>query len=202
MKEIKYDLEFCFKGNRTYVHGTDIYNKIVEILNNDMKDTKIDLSFHGVAKKNILLSNKKPENENLIKFVCKYTGENNERKILYGMERNHNITCQYTYPEEEICYLSDLDLENKEINLNTDTSYSFIENSVALNKYLLENLFPDVNGKWYFTRLQLLDVTTKKTYPLKLVLKANFNFKLTKTEIFISDKSMGYIYFSLVKEGQ
>ncbi len=202
MKEIKYDLEFCFKGNRTYVHGTDIYNKIVEILNNDMKDTKIDLSFHGVAKKNILLSNKKPENENLIKFVCKYTGENNERKILYGMERNHNITCQYTYPEEEICQLSDLDLENKEINLNTDTSYSFIENSVALNKYLLENLFPDVNGKWYFTRLQLLDVTTKKTYPLKLVLKANFNFKLTKTEIFISDKSMGYIYFSLVKEGQ
>lgn len=202
MKEIKYDLEFCFKGNRTYVHGTDIYNKIVEILNNDMKDTKIDLSFHGVAKKNILLSNKKPENENLIKFVCKYTGENNERKILYGMERNHNITCQYTYPEEEICQLSDLDLENKEINLNKDTSYSFIENSVALNKYLLENLFPDVNGKWYFTRLQLLDVTTKKTYPLKLVLKANFNFKLTKTEIFISDKSMGYIYFSLVKEGQ
>ena len=202
MKEIKYDLEFCFKGNRTYVHGTDIYNKIVEILNNDMKDTKIDLSFHGVAKKNILLSNKKPEDENLIKFVCKYTGENNERKILYGMERNHNITCQYTYPEEEICQLSDLDLENKEINLNKDTSYSFIENSVALNKYLLENLFPDVNGKWYFTRLQLLDVTTKKTYPLKLVLKANFNFKLTKTEIFISDKSMGYIYFSLVKEGQ
>ena len=202
MKEIKYDLEFCFKGNRTYVHGTDIYNKIVEILNNDMKDTKIDLSFHGVAKKNILLSNKKPEDENLIKFVCKYTGENNERKILYGMERNHNITCQYTYPEEEICQLSDLDLENKEINLNKDTSYSFIENSVALNKYLLENLFPDVNGKWYFTRLQLLDAPTNKIYPLKLVLKANFNFKLTKTEIFISDKSMGYIYFSLVKEGQ
>lgn len=202
MKEIKYDLEFCFKGNRTYVHGTDIYNKIIEILNNEMKDVKIDLSFHGIAKKNILLSNKKPEDENLIKFVCKYTGGNNERKILYGIERNHNITCKYTYLEEAICQLSNLDFENKEINLNKDTSYSFIENSVALNKYLLENLFPEVKGKWYFTRLQLLDAPTNKIYPLKLVLKANFNFKLTKSEIFVSDKSIGYIYFSLVKEGQ
>ena len=198
MKEKVHNLEFCFKGNRTYIHGTDVYNKIIEILNGNMTNEKFDLSFHGVAKKNLQLSNMKPEDENFIKIVCKYSGENNERKVLYGIENNQSIDCRYTYLEDDICKQSDLDLKNKEINLNEYTSYSFIENSVALNKYLLENLFPDVNGKWYFTRLQLSKVQSNHVYPLKLVLKANFNFKLLKTEIFVADKSIGYIYFSLV----
>ena len=28
----KYNLEFCFKGNRTYIHGTDIYNNMFNYL--------------------------------------------------------------------------------------------------------------------------------------------------------------------------
>jgi len=198
MKEKVYDLEFCFKGDRTYVHGTDIYNKTLEIFSNDMKDEKFDLSFHGVVKKNILLSNIRPEDEDLIKFVCKYNGENDERKIFYGIERDLNIDCRYAYPENDICQLSDLDFETKAVNLHKDTSYSFVENCVALNKYLLENLFPDVDGKWYFTRLQLSKTQLKNAYPLKLSFKANFNFKLLKTEIFVADQFVGYIYFSLV----
>jgi hypothetical protein len=47
---------------------------------------------------------------------------------------------------ENICNVSELNLANKEVVLNTNSSFSFSENAVALNKYLLENLFPDVNG--------------------------------------------------------
>ena len=36
----EFDLEFCFKGNREYVHGTDIFTKLTEKYNNDLK--KID----------------------------------------------------------------------------------------------------------------------------------------------------------------
>jgi len=67
-----------------------------------------------------------------------------------------------------------------------------------LNKYLLENLFPDVEGKLYFTRFQLNKIPETQIYPLRLQLKSNFNFKLIKTEIFIGEESIGFIYFSLV----
>ena len=194
----KENLEFCFKGTRTYVHGTDIFTKITEILDDEMKKEKFDLSFHGVAKTNIKISDKKPEDENLLKFACKYTNINNERKVLYGSENGKEIECRYEYQEEDICKLSNFNLDNKEVLLNDTSSYSFVENSVALNKYLLEKLFPDVDRKWYFTRFQIQNIPIGKAYPLKLVLKANFNFKLTKTEIFIADKFVGYIYFSLV----
>jgi hypothetical protein len=194
----KYNLEFCFKGSRTYVHGTDIFNKVNELLKDEMKNEKIDLSIHGVAKTNMDLVNKKPENEEILKFAFKFTNKDGTRDVLYGIENGEAIECRYEYPEEDICKLSKLNLDEEKILLETNSSYSFVENSVALNKYLLENLFPDANGKWYFTRFQLSKIPDIENYPLTLNLKANFNFKLTKTEIFLADESVGFIYFSLV----
>lgn len=193
----KYNLEFCFKGSRTYVHGTDIFNKVTDLLKNEIKNEKIDLSFHGIAKTNIDLLVKKPENDELLKFAIKFTDNSGNKNVLYAVENGVGIECRYVYPEEDICKLSNLELENQKVILNKDSSYTFVENSVALNKYLLENLFPKANGKWYFTRFQLNKIP-ENIYPLRLELKGNFNFKLTKTEIIIGEESVGFIYFSLV----
>lgn len=194
----KYNLEFCFKESRNYVHGTDIFNKVIKLLENDMKNEKIDLSIHGVAKTNMDLINIKPDNEDLLKFAFKFINNDGNKDILYAVENNKKINCRYAYPEEDICNLSELFLNEEKVFLEKNTSYTFVENCVALNKYLLENLFPDAKGKWYFTRFQLNKIPTEDVYPVRLELKANFNFKLTKTEIFIGDESMGYIFFSLV----
>ena len=194
----KYELEFCFKGNRNYVHGTDIYNKVIELLSSSIKNEKFDLSFHSIAKKNIDLVSQKPDDENKLKFICKYIDNDDIKKVLFGVENDINIECRYEYPEDDICNLSKLDLKNEEVTLDIDSSFSFVENTVAVNKYLLENLFPNTQRKWYFTRFQLKYIPLDNIYPLKLKLKANFNFKLTKTEIFINNKTVGFIYFSLV----
>lgn len=194
----KYNLEFCFKESRNYVHGTDIFNKVIKLLENDMKNEKIDLSIHSVAKTNMDLISIKPDNEDLLKFAFKFINNDGNKDILYAVENNKKINCRYAYPEEDICNLSELFLNEEKVFLEKNTSYTFVENCVALNKYLLENLFPDAKGKWYFTRFQLNKIPTEDVYPVRLELKANFNFKLTKTEIFIGDESMGYIYFSLV----
>ena len=193
----QYNLEFCFKGNRNYVHGTDIYQKVFDLLSHEIEE-KFDLSFHGIATKNMKLSHQVPTDESLIKFVCKHIDKSKNKVVLYGIEIDSKIECRYNYLEEDICALSQVNISKQELILTKDSSYSFIENSVALNKYLLEKLFPDANGKWYFTRLQLEQLPKKISYPLKLNLKANFNFKLTKTEIFIENQSIGFIYFSLV----
>jgi hypothetical protein len=194
----KKNLEFCFKGSRTYVHGTDIFNVIMDKYNTSLHEhTKIDLSFHGISRKNISLSLIKPKFENDIKFAYKYNDKYFNRNVLYGIENNEEIECRYEYPEENIYNLSSLDLNKQEIFLNKDTSFTFIENIVAMNKYLLEKLFTNQKGKWYFTRLQI-DKRPLSSYPIRLKFRANFNFKLTKTEIYIDEVSVGFIYFSLV----
>lgn len=193
----KYNLNFCFKGNRDYVHGTDIFNNLIKKLKTEIINSKLDLSFHGIAKTNIHLSYKKPDNEEQLKFVLKYTNTENDKIILYGVENGVPIKCRYEYEEEKINKASNINLENKEVILKHDTSFDFIENVVAMNKSLLEKIFGKLDGKWFFTRLQLNELSGYN-YPLRLELKANFNFKLTKTEIFLNDKSIGFIYFSLV----
>lgn len=192
------NLEFCFKGTRTYVHGTDIFNKLSSQITHEKIIKNIDLSFHGIIRTNMFLTSHKPDDKELIKFIFKYVNFEDIKTTLFGIENNREIECRYEYPEESICQLGELNLENEEIVLKANSSYSFVENSVALNKFLLENLFQGAQGKWYFSRLQLTKIPQENTYPLRLVLKANFNLKLTKTEIFISNESIGFIYFSLV----
>jgi len=130
-----HNLEFSFKGSRTYIHGTDIYNNMFDYLQDIKYEiSTIDLSFHGVAKANLEISEEKPEDESLLKFAYKYTDQQNNKTILYGVENDNEVECRYEYPEEDICNLSELDLEKQEVILKKDSSFSFIENTVAIKK--------------------------------------------------------------------
>ena len=190
----KFDLEFCFKGNRKYVHGTDIFTKITEQYNNAKN---IDIAFHGIAINNMTFSTEKPEGKEVkVTFRCLH----NEDKIkLFAIENDSNITCRYEYLEEEIVNNSTVAVSEESIELNTPTEYSFIEHIVAMNKALLEKLYSDANGKWYFTRLQLKEnISMSDISSLQLVLKSNFQFKLTKSSIIVDNVEVGFIYFSLI----
>lgn len=189
------DLDFCFKGSRKYVHGTDIFSKLTEQYNNDVMN--IDIAFHGITVNNMSFSKEKPEGKEVkVTFRCIY----NENKIkLFGIEIDSNIDCRYKYFEDQIVNNSTVIVSEKSINLNTPTEYSFIEHIVAMNKSLVENLYTDTNGKWYFTRLQLKEnISMSDISSLKLVLKSNFQFKLTKSSIILDNVVVGFIYFSLI----
>lgn len=190
----KFDLEFCFKANRKYVHGTDIFTKITEQYNNAKN---IDIAFHGIAINNMTFSTEKTEGKEVkVTFRCLH----DEDKIkLFAIENDSNITCRYEYLEEEIVNNSTVAVSEESIDLNTPTEYSFIEHIVAMNKALLEKLYSDANGKWYFTRLQLKEnISMSDISSLQLVLKSNFQFKLTKSSIIVDNVEVGFIYFSLI----
>ncbi len=194
MKE-KIDLDFCFKGSRKYVHGTDIFTKLTENYNNDMKN--IDLAFHAITVRNMTFFIEKPKNSEIkVTFRCLL----NENKIkLFGIENNSSVNCQYEYMEEKIVENSLINIPEENIILQTQTEYSFIEHIVAMNKALVETLYSDVQGKWYFTRLQLKEfISMSDISSLQLTLKSNFQFKLTKSAILVNDLEVGFIYFSLI----
>lgn len=191
---LKRKVDFCFKGNRNYVRGTDMFNSLIKIFDKDI--TNIDFMIYKITDKNIIVTNSNTDNtENLVfKFLFV---KDNKKRLLYGLETDEKIKCRYDYDEKSIIDLSFINLDKKYIFSQKETKYSFIESIVAMNKYLLNNLFKIEKGKWYFTRLQLKKIP-ENYLPLKLVFVKSFNLKLTKTEIFIDNQSLGYIYFSLV----
>jgi len=183
-------LEFCFKGGRTYLHSTDVFNKLLEIFGHDIEN--INFSFYRITDKNILLKDSLDEKLNLV-FMFEFT-KSGEKKRFYGFEAEKPINCRYEYDEDSITEKAFI-RDNCAI-LEERSSYSFIEHLVALTKFLHLKLLPK-KGKWYFARLQLEGVPSD-FIPLKVCLNQTLGSKLTASNVFVGEKPVGKIYFSLV----
>lgn len=199
--KIKITFEFKFKGNRNYIHGTDLFNKSIKFLSAEGFNniSNIDMAFHKIMRSQLsgfFCSEKESSCINNSSFIFSF--HSNNKKYYIGLNENEiDIDDRYKYPEEEILLLSSFNLEEKSIKLVNPINYSNIEKFVALNKGLLEKLYPNIDGKWYFSRLQMDEVFDANNF-IKIVLKRNMNFKLTKSIIYVDSKKIGFIYFTLI----
>jgi len=183
-------LSFSFKGGRNYVRGTDMFNAVLAVVGDSVKD--IDFNIYRLTGNNIILTDDSSKPAPVFRFTY---NDSEVRKSLFGIETEEKVTCRYNYDENDIIKACELDLEKGEIQLSSDTGFSFIENLVAMNKYLLNNLFKPQSGMWLFVRLQLVEVP-KNFETMSLKFEGGLGMSLTKTSIRVSDKHMGYIYFS------
>lgn len=188
-------LNFCFKGNRTYVHGTDIVAELFKRFA-DSVITDIDLKFNGITYTNLNLIEGDGADDANVNIRLNLNGE---EKIMQLVENGEAPDCRYEYSENSIIEKCDLDLANHIIYLKQATCYTTCERFVAMNKFLLQSLYPDKKGKWYFTRLeQKRMVEDESLITVKLI--KNFNFLLTKSDILVGDEVIGSVYFSMDRE--
>lgn len=187
-------LRFRFKGNRNYVHGTDILNALLQAYKNT-KLENIDVRFNGVVTSNLLLIPKDTQGDVKVHIRWDENGKEYQYKLI---EDADPVEERYEYDEQTVVDRASLDLNDKTARLIRKTPYTFCENLVAINKFLLQSLFHEENGKWYFTRLELdRIISDEELFHIRLV--KNLGFRLTKSEIYIGDKKIGNIYFSMVK---
>ncbi|MBT0742058.1 hypothetical protein [Campylobacter lari] len=192
------ELEFNFKENRNYIHGPDIYNVILSLFKDNIA-LNFELSFHNIAHNNLILSNTKPNDLKDLRFICNFTSKDSLVYYLYGLDNplSKPTLSKPPYLEESITENIIIDYNKKSIILNNASNFTYMEEIVALNKYLLNKIFYPTQGKWYFTKLQLQNIPLEKFYPIKIVFKSNFNFLIVKSEIYFDNKFLGFIYFSL-----
>ena len=197
-------LNFCFKGKRNYIQGPDIYDKINKLIINELlinNISKIDMSVHKLIKNNLTLEMYKNEDvdkkEDTV-AVFSFIHDSNKYKLLLS-ENNEKIDCRYEYPEEDIIKKCKINVDKQMIILESKTDFSDAEVFTAMNKALLNSIYPDIKGKWLFTKFQIDKYDEKGEYDyISVELKHNFSYKLTKSLIKIDDKERGYIYFSLI----
>ncbi|EDP6836987.1 hypothetical protein GRO78_02530 [Campylobacter lari] len=193
LKELKFD----FKENRNYIQGPDIYNTILSIYGDNIA-SNFELSFHNIAYNNLILTDTKPDDLKDLRFICSFTAKDSLVYCLYGIDNQFSKpTFSRSYPEENITKNTTINHDEKSIILNNASNFTYMEEIVALNKHLMNNIFPQIQGKWYFTKLQLQNIPLEKSYPIKIVFKSNFNFLIIKSEIYFDNKLLGFIYFSL-----
>ena len=196
-------LNFKFKGDRNYIHGTDMYNHMLEEAGksiNFSRFKRIKLSIHSIASNQCQLISGKPgellsKPEHLIADLVVETPEG--PLTLMVVETDQSVNERYPYDEakvEALCKIVD-----QKIEINEDSGYTPIEVAVAMNKQLHNHLLPSKDGKWFFTRIDLdQPFRPEQSKHISIAFKHNFNNRLTKSELFSKGQTLGHIFFSLV----
>lgn len=193
-------LDLRFKGERDYLHGTDMFNATLNCLQtralkSGVKD--VDFSIHRLGRSQVKLSMEAPPAGIEPVAVCAFTAE--ERQRAYLIETGHAITSRYPYPEDEIVSSMEVDVAARCGRLHGETAYTDIEVWVAMTKALHYKVFPNLNGKWMFVRGRFPQYSRHtRTKEQSLVISSSFNDKLTRSEISLDGVKAGDIYFSIV----
>jgi hypothetical protein len=195
-------LSLFFKGNRSYVHGTDIYNSMLTIIQNifGKYPSQLTGSFHKPLNHNGILriyeDYQTVSSTNFNAFFL-VTVENNIYSVSVK-ETDNKISLVRECHEEEI--LKNAVLEDNQIKTTSDSAFTYIEEVVAMTKKLHLSLYPDADGKWLFTKIKIggaLDPMLFPCHEITVRTKRNFHFKLTQNTILIDNIPLGDIWFSL-----
>jgi len=156
---------------------------------------EIDVKFHGVSESNLSLVAGDELTDSKVNISLRLDGE---EKSFQMIESDKAIDCRYEYDEDALVRHCQLDIDNLQIHLGSVTGYSFYENFVAMNKHLLQSIYPEEKGKWYFTRIEQAKlVSDEALITIKLI--KNFNFRLTKSDILLEGEKFGSVYFTMVR---
>ena len=194
-------IQFRFKGRRNFVHGTDIYNCLLETLkdNFDSYPSQIRGSFHRLLKHNGILhiySNREEFNQELL-FAGFVLLINNGEYHAGLSSADTPVISSYDYDEQDV--LDGQSFDDDTVKLAFNTSYTYIEQIVAMTKRLHFSLYPDVKEKWLFTKIRLQNKIDPRLFPgRELSVKAgkNFHNKLTQNMLALDNEPMGDIWFS------
>lgn len=193
-------LELAYKGSRAYLHGTDMYNAIMEYMGHAMPQHvrgPLKMVMHEFARNQVDLLYSvgaercpRPENARL-----EFSLADDVSGWLSETDRPVRSNCPY--PENEI--VAGSRIEGQAITAAPGTSFSAIEVLVSLTKHLHSTLRPGPAG-WAFTRLELqrpLEDRDKDNLQVE-ILHALGN-RLTKSAVRTGNIPLGHIYFSAVE---
>lgn len=193
-------LELAYKGTRTYLHGTDMYNAIMEYLGRSMPQHvpgPLKMVMHEFACNQVDLRYSigpercpRPENPRLEFFLF-------DNVSGWLSETDRPVRARRPYPENEIVAGSRID--GQAVIAAPGATFSPIEVLVSLTKHLHSNLRPGPRG-WAFTRLELnrpLDDSDRDILQVELL--HTLGNRLTKSAVRVGATLLGYIYFSAVE---
>ena len=183
-------LDLKFKGERDYLHGTDIFDALTAVTGARFG---IALWLYrivrcGLEAVPLAAAPRRPR-----EFAGLFAYHANDATRWVDLREDRAIEVLGRTPYDEDSVITDAVIEGGAIGSPGPSRYSFIERVVALNKVLLRRAVADV--PWLFTRLEL-DRLAEAPCALRLRLCHRFGVRLIKSAIAADGAPLGFIYFS------
>lgn len=194
-------IEFKFKGERNYIHGTDLFSALIGAAGGGVL-SNIRFTLHGFVHTStctLYLSRKKMDLAEVddVKSRCQLERDG-EMCWMALVEGGGDSSSGGRYAYEESRIVDACRMDGDGIALTQPVAFDFIEAVVGMSKHMHQQLFPHAVGRWIFTRIDLDEICDAREQ-LSLRLIHNMNCRLTKSVIVHAGKPVGALYFSLVQ---
>lgn len=175
------DFNFKFKADRTYLHGTDVFNKVSA----ELKESIQDISFRNTTDKQCYLSSERGDN---VVAIIKTVSQS-----IYLVESNEHIKGRYDFDEDGL--VTDSIINGNRISMSLNEQYTFIENIVALTKKLNNVLDRPRSGKWLFGQYKSKYNCSDFTGMLEIESSKRIKSKFSENLIYLDGKLKAKIMF-------
>jgi len=189
-----------FKGDRDYLHGTDLLPAALHALSGERPLSAIhdiDITFHALARAGLTLQAEAPTGQEArAQLGCTIDGR---RLKLFLVEDGRPITERRAYPEDRIVALTSIDAGSRAVTSTASMPFTNIERWIAMTKALHHEVFPDAGGKWLFVRGKFdayLD-TQGDEVEHRVGIQSDFGGKLTRASLSVGGQGVGEIFFAL-----
>lgn len=190
-------LELKFKGERKYLHGSDFFNTLTQLSTELLGEAGFveKLAFKSFAKNACVLIDSKPSDETFVAHIRLKSNTRALRKEYWIQETSDSVTESYVFDEDSLVAPANIDLDSQSIILKERSSFSPIEEIIALTKSLNYKVSPSISGKWVFGQLDLLKPLRDDYQVLHIEMKSLIKNRFSVNEIKLDDDSVGTMRF-------
>lgn len=170
MKQV--DLKFSLKGNRDYVHGSDIFKKIMNELSVLGYDNwrYFEFKLSKITHNNMTCFLAKKRQRAAGEVISFFLRRGEEQLFGSIIENDEKITSRYQFNENDITENCELCPEQKSVTYNNpENSFATIDVLFSTFRFYLECVV-DNSVNWYFLKLSLSE-TIEKIESRKIWLK-------------------------------
>lgn len=183
-----------YKGEREYLHGTDLYQAILAFFLKKEEGGYIKkLAFRDFARNQCDISLHRTIEDK--KLICHgiWAMPNSQNIAFYVYESGRSVFDRYPYNEDDVC--SGFQIEPNIIKNLYQSQYTLMENIIALTKLWHYRTFPLASGKWVFGQLSSTSKIFNEGKEIKILNKQNIPNKFTRNEVFIDNENVGEVRF-------
>lgn len=188
---------FQFKGDRHYLHGTDFYQHTQQLLSDTLVDYDFikSIAFRNFTERQCRLSFIAPNDTDVVPCSGKAVLETGKLQPFWWIETDEAVLEHYPYAEQQVidgCQIVDRSIQLAHPNVQ---HYSVIETIVALTKHLHYDIDPDVDGKWVFGQLNLVQPLPLTSKSVQIGIKNWIPKRFSVSDIQLDGQRLGTIRF-------
>lgn len=194
-------VDLRFKGDRTYLHGTDVYEAAVSCLRERWPkiDGRCRFAFHRITGQP-LMALCEPFSQGVTRpescvAEMHVTGSSRQASVWF-VPCEGEVTGRYPYDEDQV--VADCVVVGNRLALGSVPKAKTIEIVVAMTKRLHNSIAKPEIGRWLFTRLDLQRVLRPEDADgLSVTLATPARSAITRSNVQTKAGNLGSIYFSV-----